>query len=56
MNNCHKWGGKLTGCGFRLTSAREAILETLTNTDKHLSAEDIYISAHAENPAGMLFL
>jgi len=51
MDRCHRWGQKLAGYGFRLTTAREAILNILTNTDKHLSAEDIYITIHANNPA-----
>lgn len=51
MRYCHKWGQKLKGFGFRLTAPREAILEVLTNTDKHLSAEDIYMAIHPDNPA-----
>lgn len=50
MQHCHKWGQKLAGCGFRLTEGREAIIEILSNTDKHLSAEDIYMSLHPEHP------
>ncbi|MFW6139506.1 MAG: Fur family transcriptional regulator [Spirochaetota bacterium] len=37
--------------GYRLTMPREAILETLTSTDKHLSAEDIYMVVHKKHPA-----
>ena len=51
MRYCHKWGQKLQGYGFRLTASREAILEVLTNTDKHLSAEDIYMTVHLKYPA-----
>ncbi len=36
------WSGRFRGCGYRLTVPRQAILEALTRTDKHLSAEDIY--------------
>lgn len=40
------WSEKLKGCGFRLTRAREAIIDTLRNTEEHLSAEDIYLAIH----------
>ncbi len=50
MRYCQKWGKKLTGCGFRLTAAREIILDILSNTEQHLSAEDIYITVHVNNP------
>ena len=36
------WRGRFRGCGYRMTIGREAILEILTTSDKHLSAEDIY--------------
>lgn len=36
------WRGRLRGCGYRMTIGREAILDVLTASDKHLSAEDIY--------------
>ena len=51
MRHRHKWGQKLTGQGFRLTVAREAILEILSGTEDHLSAEDIYMAIHLQNPA-----
>jgi Fur family ferric uptake transcriptional regulator len=50
MRHCHKWGQKLEGCGYRLTTAREIILNILTNTDQHLSAEDIYMAIHHNYP------
>ncbi|MBN2443883.1 MAG: transcriptional repressor [Spirochaetales bacterium] len=50
MKHCHKWGQKLVSNGFRLTVAREVILDILTNTDQHLSAEDIYLTIHPHNP------
>ena len=37
------WQQRLFDFGFRLTSPREIIISLLRNTDKHLSAEDIYI-------------
>jgi Fur family ferric uptake transcriptional regulator len=51
MHGCYKWGQKLAGYGFRLTAAREAVLDVLTNTDDHLSAEDIFFTIHATHPA-----
>jgi Fur family transcriptional regulator, ferric uptake regulator len=33
---------RFKGCGYRLTASREAILDVLTKTSKHLSAEEIY--------------
>jgi Fur family ferric uptake transcriptional regulator len=37
-------------CGYRLTVSREAILDTLSKTSKHLSAEDIYFTVHKKYP------
>ena len=51
MKYCQEWGKKLKGCGFRMTASREAVLEILKNTDKHLSAEDIYMAIHPVNQA-----
>ena len=50
MKHCHKWGKKLTGSGYRLTAGREAIINVLSKTDKHLSAEDIYMLLHPNHP------
>ena len=47
----HRWHGKLRECGYRITIGREAILDTLSKTDEHLSAEDIYIRIHKAYPA-----
>jgi len=44
------WHGKFRGCGYRITSGREAILEVLLKSDKHLSAEDIYMKVHPNYP------
>ena len=44
------WHGRFRGCGYRLTVPREAILEMLSKTSKHLSAEEIYISVHKITP------
>ena len=40
------WQGKFRGCGHRLTIARGAVLDVLTKTRKHLSAEDVYLIVH----------
>lgn len=50
MRHGHKWGRKLKGCGFRLTVGREAIVDILSQTDAHLSAEDIFLALHAAYP------
>ena len=44
------WHGKFRGCGYRVTVAREAILDMLAKTDKHMSAEDIYMKLHPVYP------
>jgi Fur family transcriptional regulator, ferric uptake regulator len=44
------WHGKLKGCGYRITAGREAILNFLAKSDKHVSAEDIYMAIHPANP------
>lgn len=41
----------MAGHGYRLTAARETILDILTNTENHVSAEDIYMTVHKINPA-----
>ncbi len=40
------WHGRFRGCGYRLTVPREIILDVLSKTSKHLSAEDIYMIVH----------
>jgi Fur family ferric uptake transcriptional regulator len=44
------WQGKFRGCGYRLTLGREAILDVLSKTEGHLSAEDIYMKIHPKYP------
>ena len=44
------WSGRFRGYGYRLTVPRQAILEALTRTDKHLSAEDIYLAVRKAYP------
>jgi len=40
------WYGRFRGCGYRMTVPRQAILDVLSRTSKHLSAEDVYMSVH----------
>ena len=44
------WGRKFRGMGYRMTVPRQAIIDVLAGTDKHLSAEDIYIKVHRIYP------
>ncbi len=45
------WHGKFSGCGYRMTMPRQAILDVLSKTSKHLSAEDIYMAVHKIHPS-----
>ena len=55
FRNGHEWcQGKFRGYGYRLTLARQAILDVLSRTDKHLSAEEIYHAAYKIHPASGL--
>jgi len=45
------WNQRLHDAGFRLTNPRGTVIDILRNTDKHLSAEDIYIKALKVNPS-----
>jgi len=42
-HNVPWWHNRLKGRGYRITVPRQAVLEVLSQTDRHLSAEDIYI-------------
>jgi Fur family transcriptional regulator, ferric uptake regulator len=42
--------GKIRGFGYRLTFPRQKILEILSKSSGHLSAEDIYHKAHKAHP------
>ena len=44
------WHEEFKGRGFRITAAREAILEVLSRAGEHLSAEDVYLGVHADHP------
>ena len=44
------WHGRFRGCGYRLTVPRQIILEVLSKTEQHLSAEDVYIQVKKVYP------
>jgi Fur family ferric uptake transcriptional regulator len=44
------WQGRFRGYGYRLTIPRGAILDVLSQTSEHLSAEDIYRTVHKTCP------
>ncbi|MGD9015058.1 MAG: transcriptional repressor [Candidatus Omnitrophota bacterium] len=44
------WHGRFRGCGYRLTIPRGAILDTLSKTTEHLSAEDVFQKVHKNYP------
>ncbi|KPK73225.1 ferric uptake regulation protein [candidate division WOR_3 bacterium SM23_60] len=44
------WHSRFRGCGYRITVPREAILDALSKTSEHLSAEDIYLEVHKVYP------
>ncbi len=44
------WHGRFRGCGYRLTVPRDAVLAVLSETLKHLSAEDVYLAVHKIHP------
>lgn len=45
------WQKRLFNAGFRLTHPRGIVIDILRNTEKHLSAEDIYVKALGVNPS-----
>ena len=44
------WQGRFRGCGYRFTVPRRVILDVLSATSKHLSAEDVYMAVHKSYP------
>jgi len=48
------WHSRFRGYGYRLTLARQAILDVLAKTSKHLSAEEIYLQVHKIYPSSGL--
>ncbi|MFH1505290.1 MAG: transcriptional repressor [Candidatus Omnitrophota bacterium] len=50
-----RWGlNRFRGCGYRVTLAREAILEVLAKTSKHVSADEVYEHIRKIHPSGGL--
>jgi Fur family ferric uptake transcriptional regulator len=47
----HWWDNHFQDAGFRITIPRQSILNLLSKTDRHLSAEDIYLQIHKSYPA-----
>jgi len=44
------WHTRFRGRGYRITVPREEILRVLSNTNEHLSAEEIYMRVHKAYP------
>ena len=44
------WHGRFSSCGYRMTIPRQGILDILSRTSKHLSAEDVYMAIHKIYP------
>lgn len=44
------WHGRFRRRGYRITIAREAILDILSQTEEHLSAEEVYLAVHKIYP------
>ena len=40
------WHSRFKGHGYRITVPRKMIIDVLNRTEKHLSAEDIYLEVH----------
>jgi Fur family ferric uptake transcriptional regulator len=41
---------QLQKCGYRLTAPRQRIVDILSHTDRHLTAEEIYLQVHKTYP------
>ena len=51
MINEEQWQKRFNRRGLRLTVPREAVIQALSTSDEHLSAEDIYMIVHKKYPA-----
>jgi len=47
---CQHWKKKFMGWGCRFTQPRQFIIDMLLKSNKHLTAEDIYIEVHKSYP------
>lgn len=45
------WQGRFRGYGYRLTLPRQVILDVLSQTSRHLSAEEVYAAVRRVYPA-----
>ena len=45
------WHGSFRGYGYRITMPRQAILDILSKTSEHLSAEEVYLAVRKIYPA-----
>ena len=45
------WHGRFRGHGYRITVPRQEILRVLSQTEEHLSAEEIYFRVHKIYPS-----
>jgi len=45
------WKSRIRGQGYRMTLPRQAVLDVLTRTAKHLTAKEIYLQAHRQCPS-----
>ena len=45
------WQGRFRGYGYRLTLPRQVILDVLSRTSRHLSAEEVYTAVRRIYPA-----
>ncbi len=45
------WHGRFRGHGYRITVPRQVVLNVLSRTDKHLSAEEVFIAVRKIYPA-----
>ena len=45
------WKGRFRGCGYRWTLSRKAIIDVLSSTKDHMSAEEIYNSVQKNYPS-----
>lgn len=54
QNQCKRgaprWAGRFKGCGYRLTIPRQAVYEVLRRTEKHLSADDVFMEVRKLYP------
>ena len=50
-NRGRGWQKRLNMAGFRFTNPRGLVMDILRKTEKHLSAEEIYVQALAVNPS-----